>query len=493
MRKTDMKKEVEEYITKIDNEIKAGKYKDNWKSLSEYRIPEWYKNAKFGIFIHWGVYSVPAFGEWYPRYMYIKGTETNKFHIKNFGDPKDFGYKDFIPMFKAEKFDPQKWMELIKESGARYIVPVAEHHDGFQMYNSNLSEWCAAKMGPHRDIINELKTSAEKNGIIFGVSDHRAENYWFYAGASTFDSGIHGEGIVEPYGVRDKAYSTNDMDTGVNSKPASKEFMDDWLARVCEVVDKYEPRMMWFDWWTQNKCFKPYLKKFAAYYYNRAKECGFEPVINYKNEAFAYTTAVYDIERGQLTDISPTYWQTDTAIGMDSWGYSYKNHYKKATDIVCDLIDIVSKNGAMLLNIGPKSDGTISSEETEVLKSIGKWMKINGESIYGTRYWHIFGEGPTKIREGAFTDTAREKYTSKDIRFTYNCPYVYANVLNWPENGLIKIKSLGRKAFQGELKSIKILGYDNAVNWVQNDDDVEITVLGNISTDFPVCLKIELL
>lgn len=486
-----MNSKVQEYLKKIDEVIAEGPYRDDWESLSKYSEPEWYKKAKFGIFIHWGVYSVPAFGsEWYPRLMYLEGTKEFEHHVKTYGPQKEFGYKDFIPMFKAEKFDAGDWMKLFKESGAKYIMPVAEHHDGFQMYHSELSEWCATKMGPRRDIIGELKEEAEKEGIVFSVSSHRAENYWFFAGSRTFDSGIEGEGMIEPYGYRDPAYAYQEADTGVHSEPASKEHMEDWLARTCELVDKYQPKIIFFDWWIQNECFKPYLKKFAAYYYNRAKQWGVQVAINYKYEAFAYSTAILDIERGQLSGIRPRLWQTDTSVAQNSWGYTENNLFKSPIDLVCDIIDIVSKNGCMLLNIGPKADGTITEEEQEVLKSIGSWLKINGESIYDTTYWQVYGEGPTQIADGAFTDVNRMPFTSEDIRFTYKAPCIYANVLVWPQDGKVSIKSLGSQKFDGVIKSVSVLGYDNPVSFRHEEESLEIQAEGTINTDYPVCLKV---
>jgi len=492
-----MKGNVSDYLKKVDDVITKGKYKDNWESLYAYPIPKWYKKAKFGIFIHWGIYSVPAFGnEWYPRNMYIQGTEEYEHHRKTYGDQKDFGYADFIPMFKAEHFDAEEWMKLIKASGAKYVMPVAEHHDGFQMYDSELSDWNAAKMGPHRDVLGQLKAAAEKEGIVFCASDHRAENYWFFGGARHFDSGLQDIEFQEPYGYAHPVYADVDsvdaLSQNIYSLPASKEHLENWLARLCELVDKYRPKIVYFDWWIQNVSFKPYLKKFAAYYYNRALEWGEEVAINNKFEAFAYQTSVFDIERGQLNEISPRLWQTDTAVAKNSWGYTEHNDFKNPADIVCDLIDIVSKNGCMLLNIGPKSDGTITKEDQEVLLSIGKWLNKNGESIYDTNYWKTYGEGPTEVKKGAFTDVDREPFTSKDIRFTYHAPYIYANVLSWPEDGKVSIKSFGQKAFNGNIKNVQVLGYDIPVTFTRNEKELFVQVNGNIDTKFPVCLKIEM-
>ena len=495
------REKTDEYLRRIEDVIKAGTYKDNWKSLGTYPVPEWYKNAKFGIFIHWGVYSVPAFGsEWYPRMMYLQGTPVFEHHVKTYGPQKEFGYADFIPMFKAEKFDAKEWVSLFKAAGAKYVMPVAEHHDGFQMYDSELSDCNAAKMGPKRDIVGELKTAMEKEGIVFAASSHRAENYWFFGGGRTFDSGIKDEGYLEPYGYADPMYS--DSDHGVThqgthdiySTPPSQEHLEDWLARSCELVDKYQPKIVWFDWWIHNMAFKPYIKKFAAYYYNRSLEWGVGVGINYKYDAYAYGTAIFDVERGQLSDIRPRLWQTDTAVAKNSWGYTDNNDFKNPVDIVGDMIDIVSKNGCLLLNVGPKSNGTITEDDREVLLAIGDWLKVNGESIYDTTHWVTYGEGPTKIQEGAFTDVNRAAYTSGDIRFTYNTPYLYASVLSWPGTGKVTIKSLkdGSKHFLGHIEAIQVLGYDHEVSFNRDDRGLQVKVDGTIDTEYPVVLKIQI-
>ncbi|QUH31517.1 alpha-L-fucosidase [Vallitalea guaymasensis] len=491
-------KNIKDYLETIDQVINKGPYEDTWESLREYKEPKWYKDAKFGIFIHWGVYSVPAYGnEWYPRNMYIEGSKEYEHHIKTYGKHKDFGYKDFIPMFKGEKFDADEWMELFADAGAKYVMPVAEHHDGFQMYDSELSGFNAAKMGPEKDIIGALKKAAEERDIVFTASSHRAENYWFMSGLREFDSGLEDIQFQEPYGYAVKLFENDDLHEtthNIHSQGPSTEHLDNWLVRTCELVDKYQPKIVWFDWWIQNVAFKPYLKKFAAYYYNRAAEWGEDVAINYKFDAFAKGTAIFDVERGQLASIRPRLWQTDTAIAKNSWGYTENNDFKTPESVVCDLIDIVSKNGCLLLNIGPKSDGTITQEEENVLRSIGKWLRINGESIYDTEYWSTFGEGPTEVIEGAFNDEKRSPFTSEDIRFTYNAPYIYANVLKWPDNDKVVIKSLqkGSKYFAGDIMDVKILGYDDDLNYKQDQEGLIVTTSKTINTTYPVCIKINI-
>ncbi len=392
--------DMTKYLNTIEDVIARGPYQDTWESLSRYTVPEWYKNAKFGIFIHWGIYSVPAFGsEWYSRNMYVKDSPEYKHHVETYGKHKDFGYKDFIPMFTADKFDPDAWAELFAEAGARYVVPVAEHHDGFQMYESEISHWNAAEMGPKRDVLGQLEESCKKKGMEIGASSHRVEHWFFMGHGREYDSDVrelmergdfYWPAMPEPESLQD-----------LYSEPMpTEEFLQDWLVRCCEIVDKYRPKIVYFDWWIQHSAVRPYLRKFAAYYYNRAAQWGSEAVINYKHDAFLFGTAVPDVERGQFADIKPYFWQTDTAIALNSWGYTEHNDFRPAEDIICDLVDIVSKNGCLLLNVGPKPDGTITQEDKDVLLKIGAWLKTNGEAIYGSRVWRRYGEGPTQVVDG---------------------------------------------------------------------------------------------
>lgn len=357
------------YLDQIDEVISRGKYKDTWESLQQYRVPEWYERAKFGIFIHWGVYSVPAFGnEWYSRNMYIQGSREYEHHIKTYGPHKDFGYRDFIPMFRAEKFDPQEWAALFQKAGAQYVVPVAEHHDGFQMYDSGLSEWNAGKMGPKRDVLGELSREFRRQGLVNGASSHRVEHWFFMGHGREFDSDIK-----EPLRRGDFYWpSMPEPDhQDLFSVPApTQEYLDDWLCRCCELVDKYRPKIIYFDWWIQHSAVKPYLKKFAAYYYNRAEEWGEGVVINYKHDAFMFGTAVVDIKRGQFADVKPYIWQTDTAVAKNSWCYTEGNEYKTSPQIIRDLVDIVSKNGRLLLNVGPKADASKAPNFHGIIKSV---------------------------------------------------------------------------------------------------------------------------
>ena len=486
-----------EYLNLIDDVNSKGKYKADWASLSHHQVPHWYMNDKLGVFIHWGIYSVPAYGsEWYSRSMYDKTVREFEYHRKTYGEQKNFGYKDFIPMFKAEKFDASEWISLFKKAGIKYVMPVAEHHDGFAMYDTPFNRWNAAKMGPCRDTVKEIKEECDKQGLTFCASTHRAEHYFFMNPGRLCESDVNDDNYRDFYGP---AVYCEEFDPEIihittadtYSKGASKEWLEDWLVRTCEIIDKFQPSVLYFDWWIHNHSFKPYLKKLAAYYYNRADEWGKEVTINYKHEAFPPTVATFDVERGALSGISPIYWQTDTAIGKCSWGYRSDNEYKSARQVICDLIDIVSKNGNLLINIGPRADGTITEEETEVLLTMGKWMKTNGEGIYGTTFWKQFGEGEVNAEDGFFKDNDEKQFTSEDFRFTFKNCNLY--VFQMRPSKTVKIKTLKKHNPHDYLiESVKLLGSDEEISFNRTEEYLEINLSNEPENDLPVCFKIEL-
>ena len=275
---------IDAAMKKIDAVVQKGPFQPNWASLEKFQIPTWYADAKFGIFIHWGVYSVPAFGnEWYPRNMYLANDKSGDFqhHVATYGPQSKFGYKDFIPMFKAEKYSPADWAQLFKNAGARFVMPVAEHHDGFQMYASDLSDWNAAKMGPKRDLVGDLAKEVRKQGLHFAASSHRAEHWFFMEGGRTFDSDVKDPKFA---GLYAPAQPKRLPGAKADNQPSEKH-MKDWLARTCELVDNYKPEVVWFDWWIEEPAWVPYLQKFAAFYYNRGAEGGKPTALNYKNKA----------------------------------------------------------------------------------------------------------------------------------------------------------------------------------------------------------------
>jgi len=448
-------------------QVPPGPFVPTWESLASYQVPDWYTDGKFGIFIHWGPYCVPAFGsEWYPRQMYKQGTPEFEHHVKTYGPHTEFGYKDFIPMLTAERFYAPDWADLFRNAGARFVVPVAEHHDGFAMYDSGFSEWCAAKMGPRRDIIGELADAVRAQDMVFGASTHRAEHWWFMEGGMAFDSDVRDGRWADFYGP-----------AAPEGTPPSDEYLEDWLARTCEIVDKYRPQLIWFDWWIEQPPFEPYLRRFAAYYYNRGAEWGLGVAINYKKKAFPDGTAVLDLERGQLAGISPRFWQNDTSVSKNSWGYIEGHDYRTPGALIDDLVDVVSKNGALLLNVGPCADGTIPEPEQVILLEIGRWLEVNGEAIYGTRPWKVFGEGPTEVPEGMFTDTKRADFTGEDIRFTEKGNTLYAIFLDWPgQSAAVNSLGTGAGLLDRRVAAVSLVGSGAPIEWSHEADALRVTL-----------------
>ena len=481
-------------LAKLDNPGSGGPFRADWESLATYQVPEWYKDAKFGIFIHWGVYSVPAFGsEWYPRNMYIKSTDEYKHQIATYGPLTKFGYKDFIPMFKAEHYDPQAWARLFKDSGARYVVPVFEHHDGFAMYDSGLSDWTAVKMGPRRDLVGDLAAAVRSEGLHLGASSHRIEHDWFMDGGRQIDSDVNDPRFAAFYGPAHRHLHEGDDDSLVKDWTyVSPEYADDWLARDIEIVDKYHPDLIWFDWWIGQPLVRPNLTRFANYYYNHSSKLGSIGVINYKYDAMNEHSAVLDIERGELAEIRPLYWQTDTSVSNKSWGYIQNDTFKSPEMIVHQLIDIVSKNGNLLLNVGPRSDGTIPSEVQQVLVHVGSWLRVNGEAIYGTRPWKVYGEGPTAVAAGPFHDTGTRAYTPQDFRFTTKGKALYAVELGWPQNGEAVIQSFGTAGTGGakRVSTVALLGSDQDLQFEQRRDALHIRVPAQAPGNFAYTFRI---
>jgi alpha-L-fucosidase len=481
-------------LKQVDDVNHHGPFRPDWESLEKYEAPDWYRDAKFGIFIHWGVYSVPAFGsEWYPRLMYIEGSPEYKHHIATYGSLDKFGYKEFIPMFKADHFDPAAWAQLFKKAGAKYVVPVAEHHDGFAMYDSGLSDWTAAKMGPHRDTTGELAKAVRAEGLHFGLSSHRVEHDFFLGPGRTVSSDVNDPKYASFYGPA-HAWLRGALNSPLDSDftYVSSAWADDWLARSAELVEKYHPDLVYFDWWIGQASIRPNLARFAAFYYNSALKYGDHVgVINYKDYAMQEHSAVLDLERGQLADIRLMPWQTDTSVSNKSWGYIKNDTFKSPEFIVDQLVDIVSKNGNLLLNIGPRSDGTIPEEVQHVLLDVGSWMTVNGDAIYGTRPWRIYGEGPTKAASGSFHDTDTMNYTSEDFRFTTKGEVLYAIGLSWPKNREAMIHSLATTAGSASVQSVALLGSDASIQFEQRFEGLHVLLPAQPPAKYAYALRIE--
>jgi alpha-L-fucosidase len=485
-------------LADVERGVQNGQFRADWASLSRYQVPDWYRDAKFGIFIHWGVYSVPAFGsEWYPREMYTAGSKENEHQVSLHGPLTKFGYKDFIPMFKAQHYDPQAWARLFKESGARYVIPVFEHHDGFQMYDSNLSDWTAVKMGPHRDLMGDLEKEVRAQGLHFGASSHRIEHDWFMDPGRAVPSDVNDPQNAALYGPAQIQLEDKTEGNGSNLAEdwtyVSPAYANDWLARDAEIVQKYHPDIIFFDWWIGQPYVRPYLAKFAAYYYNESLKRGPVGIITFKWVDMQRDSGVLDIERGQLDQLHDRVWQTDTSVGNESWGYIEHDTFKTPDFIVHQLADIVSKNGNLLLNIGPRSDGTIPDEVQQTLLGVGGWLKVNGEAIYGTRPWTSYGEGPTKVAAGSFQDTKTQNYTAEDFRFTTKGNNLYAIEMAWPSGSDALIHSVSQEALKGrQIQDVTLLGSDAKLTYKIGPDGLHIQLPAKPSEGFAYAFRIAL-
>jgi len=456
------------------------RYRPTWQSLAKCPIPEWFKDAKFGIYTHWGVYSVPACGQngtWYPHNMYRQGTRQYKYHVENYGPPTEFGYKDFIPMFKAEKFDPEEWAELFKQAGAQFAGPVAEHHDGFAMWDSRWTKWDAAEMGPKRDVVGQLEKAIKKRGMKFVTAFHHAQNWWhFPVWDKRFDcsdpnySGLYGP-VHQP-----------------GEKP-DKQFLKIWKGKLVEVVDKYDPDFIWFDF-RLDAMKENYIREFVAYYYNKAVERGKEVVVTYKDHDLPPGVGVVDLELGRMDELTYHLWITDTSVDdQGAWSYVQDAGYKPVNTLVDNLVDRVSKNGLLMLNVGPKANGEIPEPTKERLLEIGRWLKVNGEAIYGTRPWIVAGEGPTRMkRSGAFTEEDEVRYTAKDIRFTVKGNVLYAICLDWPTDE-VTIETL-KRLYDSEIKSVKMLGVEQDLQWSLDGKGLRIKTPDKRPCEYAYAFKI---
>lgn len=429
----------------------AAPYTADWDSLSRYTVPDWFRDAKFGVFVHWGPYCVPAFGnEWYSRNMYLPGEPEFEHHRATYGPHTEFGYKDFIPLLTGEHFDPEGWAALFREAGAQYVVPVAEHHDGFAMYRSTLNPWNAVEMGPKRDVVGELAAAVRARSMVFGLSTHRAEHWWFLNGGMTFESD-----------VRDPRFSSLYGPAQPKELDPSPQFLEEWVERTFELVDAYQPQLLYFDWWIHRPAYRPYLPRIAAHYYNLMNAAALGAVLTYKDGAFPEGTAVEDVERGVSGRLRPMPWQACTSVSRNSWCHVENQDYKTAREIVGTLVDTVAKNGSLLLNVGPRADGTIPEAEVAVLRRIGAWLAVNGEAVYATRPWKVYGEGPAKQVDGGFGEAKQPAYGSHDLRFTTRDGLLYVIGLAAPGNGRIEIRSLGADLalYQEPIARIELLGH----------------------------------
>jgi alpha-L-fucosidase len=412
-----------------------------WTSVRDfYHVPSWFNKAKVGIFIHWGLYAVPAHkNEWYAKYMY---TTDVQWHTEHFGPPDKFGYKDFIPLFKADKFDAADWVALFQKAGARYMCPVAEHHDGFAMWDSDITPWCAGKMGPKRDLIGELEKAARKQNMVWGCSTHRMEHHTFMYPAK----GVPNDQFDPKYAG---FYGPPVEDVDMNGPNASAAFQEDWLARIQELTDKYHPELLYMDNGVNPRQYDPIKLRAAAYLFNRAHERGYETTMCTKQWAYLFGAVLTAESMGGSPEwIYPGAWQCDTSIG-NSWGYIKGLRVQDGAALVRQLITIASNGGNYMLNVAPMADGTIPDDQRASLEAMGEWLRRNGEAVYDSQPWLKPGEGPGVPDEAPQTwrgwPTAMglpggvlKKYpappTTADFRFTINHGALYAMGVLPPEN-----------------------------------------------------------
>lgn len=436
----------------------TGPFQPTWESLkANYKVPEWYLDAKFGIFIHWGVYSVPATAsEWYPRHMY-RTPAVMKSHLERFGPQDKFGYKDFIPLFKAERYNPEAWAELFREAGARYVVPVAEHHDGFAMYDSKLTRWDAKDMGPKRDLLGELMVSVRSRGMKFGVSNHRIENWDFMYPAAGLKTDLFDPRYADFYGPPQSPRAARQPQGEImegSGAPQSQAFLEEWLLRTQEQIDKFQPDILWFDNGINSRRLDPVKLRLAAYYYNSAAGWGKEVTLSTKQQAYlAGSVRDYERQWQAPASLQPEPFQVDDALG-DKWGYVEGMGALSAQTVIFRLIDNVSRGGNLLLNVSPKADGTLPENEVAALKEVGRWLAVNGEAIYETRPW--------------------KRDNDDIIRYTRKGDTLYAIVLGWPDDREMNISSLPQNV--GRVTSVRLLGASAPLEFRQNDAGMTVSL-----------------
>lgn len=473
--------------------VSKGPFDSSAESLKQYKCPDWFRDAKFGIWSHWGPQAVPGEGDWYARKMYEEGSADYKSHLEHYGHPSKVGYKDIIPLWKAEKWDPQRLMELYKQAGARYFVAQAVHHDNFDNWNSKYHKWNAVAMGPHKDVVGIWREAATKLGLRFGVSEHLGASFtWFQASHHADKTGPLA-GV--PYDGANPAFEdlyhplADPADKGWYS--TNPQWHQEWFSRIYDVIDQYHPDLLYSD---GGLPFGEVGRSLVSHYYNSNMEQHggkLEAVYNCKqmkdSGEFIDGSCVQDVERGAMRDIQPYPWQTDTSNA--DWFYRQKDHYKTSGQVIHLLADIVSKNGNLLLNVVQYPDGSLVPESEKLLTELAAWMKVNGEAIFETRPWKTYGEGPTVVAGGHFKENF--PFTADDVRFTLRqssgqalrqssgqaskSNALYAIALGVPTKEL-RIKSLGKSSQFAEkpVAAVTLLGSNEKLNWKQEDDALSI-------------------
>jgi alpha-L-fucosidase len=494
--------------------IAPGKFQPTWASLGQYQTPDWFRDAKFGIWAHWGPQCEPEEGDWYARNMYIPGQRQYQWHIEHFGDPSVFGFKDIIHQWKAEKWDPGRLVALYKRAGAQYFFALANHHDNFDNWDSKYQPWNSVRVGPQKDLIAGWAKAARANGLRFGVSVHAARAWSWYEPAQAFDGKLtkaDGKGQwwdgLDPqdlYAQNHKPGTSRgwDWDAAKGSSVPDAAYCEKFYNRTMDLINKYHPDLLYFDdtalplWPVSDAGLK-----IAAHLYNsnmQAHGGKLDAVLFGKIlDEYQRKTMVWDIERGVPATSFPYAWQTDTCLGH--WHYDRsvydRDHYKSARTVIQMLVDIVSKNGNLLLNVPVRADGTIDEKEEAVVAGITDWMDVNKECIFGTRPWKIFGEGPASagapITAQGFNEGKGKPFTAADVRFTASGDTLYAIVLGWPTNG-VSIQSLGESAklLDKPVDHVELLGSPETIQWHRTPDALVIAPPKNKPNDFAIVFKI---
>ncbi|MEG1585599.1 MAG: alpha-L-fucosidase [Bacteroidales bacterium] len=471
------------------------KYEATWESLSRHEpMPDWLYDGKFGLYFTWGVYTVPQTdSEWYPRTMYERGNKVFEYHKKTYGDQSEFGYHHFVPMFKAPKFQAKEWADLIKDTGAKFAGPIAEHHDGFSMWASKVNPWNAYEMGPNRDIVNELRTEITKQGLKFLVTFHHARNLQRNAGENN-------GGGYDSHFIYDKNWHTSSTDPRLKylyGNLEEAEFNQLWFDKLKEVIDGYSPDLIYFDSWL-NLIPESYRQEFCAYFFNHALQKNQQVGISYKQNDLPVNVGIHDIEKGGHMEVFPRPWMTDDTMCFGSWSYTSDLLIKPASMVLHSLIDIVSKNGVLLLNGSPKADGSFPEEQKKLMREIGTWLKANGEAIYKTRPWWIHGGGPTMQKSnphGGMLTT--NTYTAEDYRFTQSKDgkNIYVIFLGQPDSGKrVRLREFAPHRYPATtpIKRVTELSTGTAVKLEETDSAFFFTIPDIKQNTMAMVLKIEL-
>jgi alpha-L-fucosidase len=445
-------------------------YETRWDSLESHQIPGWFRDATFGVYFHWGPYAVPAYdNEWYPRNMYREGTDAYEHHVETYGPPKEVGYREFIPDFHGDEFDPERWVDLCDEAGAEYVGVTAIHHDGFALWDSDITEWNAANMGPERDVVGEFAVAVRDRDMKFVAAFHHAWNWWYYPRA-------------EEYDTTDPAYAGLYGPPHEEGEDPPESYYADWRDKTLEAMEAYRPDLVWFDFgWGIGPfaAHDDYRREVVAGYYNMAEEWGKEVGIAHKRN-LPVGIGILDYERSRREERSNQPWLTDTSADRRSWGYISDPDYKSVRTLVTGLVDRLSKYGNTLLNVGPRPDGTIPKPAADRLRGIGAWLDTNGEAVRGTRPWWVFGEGPTDVTSSEFEEASAVTFTDEDVRFLRGKPGdpAYAVLLEWPADGEVELETSLHRRLTGRHRAdepvnpdrVKLLGADGDPEWRVNED-----------------------